>query len=672
MIVDKSKRIPIFLISSMLLVGVLILSTWILEQNKTNNWFIGMALPLTEIHRFFDIGVVDANGDDNLDIFTSNHHFRQSLLISDGKGNFKDVLTDWKLDQSLTFPNAELSFTAPDSDKPGLYIYWLGTQFIIKTHQAGSIGSISGTLRVYDPIEIMKNDGFVVNKEQRQLEKNGSGTVSETILNFSSDSEAFLRMRPGGQGLPINFILKDTLRPDQIFVGLGKVSPAKLDFSLAMKDRHALAWADYDRDGNKDIFINRGALSGTLRNYPKHIREALQDELLIKRADGTFENIASIAGLAKDDCSGRHARWLDFNGDGLLDLYVNCYNREHAYGEFPKQLYIQQSNGQLRNMASKTGAAMPAQQIGSFVWTDADDDGDVDLVTLQNEGFYLYRNNSGILSQEAIYERPLSGVQIGNTTEGAWVYDGKLTASDYDRDGDVDLFASSKRGNVLLRNQSGHFTHLSPASVGLPETSFNASWIDYDNDGLPDLHMVPQGIYRQNQANRFEATGILELPNEQYQAAVSNWFDLDNDGRLDLVMALNENPAFRHWWEFSPTRRLSTIWPLHGYRHKGPSGHWLQIRLVGGEGNREAIGAKVTTITSNGTQTQEVGNSEGAFFSQGHYRLYFGMGGFTKADKIVVRWSDGFQQEHLNVDADKLHVIERVTAAISGNLKAGK
>ena len=669
MIVNSRKWIVIILVLLPLVIGVLALSTWFLQQKKTSDWFSEQPLPMTEIHRFFDIGVVDANDDDNLDIYTSNHHFRQVLLVSDGQGSYHDVVSEWGLDQSRAFPNAELSFSAPEIDKPGLYIYWFGTQFIIQAHKTGPIGPFKGTLHVYDPIDIMKNDGFVVSNER---ESNSTGRVSETKLRFAADSEAYFRIRPGGQGLPINFHLEGALHPDQIFVGLGKVSPTSLDFSLAMRDRHAMVWADYNRDGQKDIFINRGALGGMLRAYPKDIRRELQDELLIRRTDGIFEDITSSVGIDKKDCSGRHARWLDFNNDGLLDLYVNCYDRHHTSGEFPKQLYIQQKDGRLRDMARETGVGMPDQQIGSFAWIDVDDDGDVDLVTLQNEGFFLYRNAAGHVSRETIYERPLSGVQIGHSTESIWAYDGKLTVADYDRDGDIDLFSSSKRGNVLLVNQGGSFTHINPASAGLPETSLNASWVDYNNDGLPDLHTVPQGLFQQNKQHSFEVTDILRLPDEQYQAAVSNWCDLDNDGRQDLLMALNENPSFEKWWEITPQHRLATTWLLDGYHHKGPSGHWLQVRLADSDGNRQAIGARVTVVTPDGQQTQEVGSSEGAFFSQGHYRLYFGMGSNTKAETIKVRWSDGFRQELKDVNADTLLVIDRVSELPAGNSKTLK
>jgi hypothetical protein len=80
---------------------------------------------------------------------------------------------------------------------------------------------------------------------------------------------------------------------------------------------------------------------------------------------------------------------------------------------------------------------------------------------------------------------------------------------------------------------------------------------------------------------------------------------------------------------------------------------------LGGPGNQEGIGAQVTVVTSAGTQTMEVGSTDGAFFSQGHYRLYFGLGKHAIADVIRIRWSDGQRQELRNVTADRLLLIKK-------------
>ena len=82
------------------------------------------------------------------------------------------------------------------------------------------------------------------------------------------------------------------------------------------------------------------------------------------------------------------------------------------------------------------------------------------------------------------------------------------------------------------------------------------------------------------------------------------------------------------------------------------------MKLVGERRNRQAIGARVTVVTPDGQQAQEVGTTDGAFFSQGHYRLYFGLGPHERVD-LEVRWPDGTEQTLRDIRADRLLVIER-------------
>jgi hypothetical protein len=619
------------------LAAVAAVGIFLAQHLGSSDWFVKYPLPMEETHRFFDLGIVDANGDDLLDIYTT-------------------------LDQSREFPLAELSFTAPVFDRPGLYIYWHGTQVVLRAHVIDDASHWRGSMQVGDPVEIVKNDGFRIQKQDQ------ASAVSETTVNFSPAKDGQLRMRPGGQGLPITFRLDDAIPLEKVFVGLGKVSPTGRVFSLAMRDRHAMVWADYNNDGWLDAFINRGALGGTLRAHPEEIEMQLNDELLVSRGEASFSDIATMTGIQKRGCSGRHARWLDFNHDGLLDLFVNCYDRGNVAGIYPKQLYQQDRQGKLHDVAMEAGLGIPDQQIGSFAWFDADNDADVDLVTFQDEGFFLYRNNGGEFSQEPIYRRGLGDAEkIGHTTGNEWFYDGKVSVSDYDADGDLDLFSASKRGNVLLVNNAGTFSPAMPASIGLPDSSITANWVDYDNDGLPDLHLLPQGLFRQREDHDFESSRLLEFPAEQYKAAVANWYDIDNDGRLDLLMALSENPDFKHWWEFSrEPRRHRVTWLLKAYHNTGAVNHWLQVKLVGQDGNRQAIGAQVTVVTPDGRQVQEVGSTDGSFFSQGHYRLYFGLGDHARADVLRIQWSDGEQQEFHNVSGDRLLTIERTETVSPG------
>lgn len=650
-------------------------ATWIdaIKLYPSRNAFVEYPLPSNTIEELMDIGVADVNGDGVLDIFTSNHNSRQVLWVGDGHGGFRDMLSAWGMDQDPAIPGIEIAREEPKPTEPGVYIYWKArnksSQFalVVRAYRINEIGRLEGSLRTFSGLH--RYDGGGMSVKVSEIAPSAGDKMPEASLSFGTERDATLEVEIGSPGVPVTVRLGGSIPLTRVYLGEQKVSPRSREFDLTFQDRHGMAWADYNDDGRLDVFISRGAIGGTLRTFPQEVQSLVKDELLVSQSGGGYRDVATEVGIEKRGCSGRKVAWVDYNNDGMMDLFVNCQERGYVAGRYPKQFYQQQGNKRFVDVAAKVGLDIPEHEIIDFIWFDVDGDGYIDLLTYEDTGFYLYRNRGGLSFSREFIGRPkfvrADNPALKGNTDSYWYVDGKLAVADFRGNGKLDVFAASKTGNTLLLNEGGgRFSMVDPATIGLPSESVTAGWVDFDNDGLIDLYAVPQGLFRQRRDHTFEATGLLALPSHKYMAAIATWADLDNDGRRDLVLALNENFSLWRWWEkLYKMDEDRFVWKVAAYRNVDSRNHWLELRLAGKPGNPQAIGARVAVQTADGQQTQQVGLNDGAFFSQGHYRLYFGLGDKARAEIIRIRWPDGQEQELKNVEGDRLHVITEAGSA---------
>jgi hypothetical protein len=103
-------------------------------------------------------------------------------------------------------------------------------------------------------------------------------------------------------------------------------------------------------------------------------------------------------------------------------------------------------------------------------------------------------------------------------------------------------------------------------------------------------------------------------------------------------------------------------------RNEPDGNHWLQLDLAGDGGNPQAIGAWVEVEAGDRKQVNPVGHAEGSFFSQGHYRVYFGLGPEETVETVRVHWPDGRVQEIENVATDRRLVIVRDAEAAESDV----
>jgi len=236
---------------------------------------------------------------------------------------------------------------------------------------------------------------------------------------------------------------------------------------ISQGDEQAAAWADYNNDGNIDLYLCK-------------IR--FRNSLYHNNGDGTFSEVGETAGV-NDIRDTQAATWADYDKDGNLDLYV--VNREQN-----NALFKNTGAGFFEEVAC--ALSIDNTDIGkSATWIDFDNDSDLDLFIANVGANALYQNNGNdqFVNIATNDMKSLSSAWV--SWAGVW--------ADFDQDGDLDVFvangADSRAGQVspyLQNNGAGTFTN-ETATTGLSTSAISAisaSAADYDNDGDIDLYIV--------------------------------------------------------------------------------------------------------------------------------------------------------------------------------------
>lgn len=278
---------------------------------------------------------------------------------------------------------------------------------------------------------------------------------------------------------------------------------------LPTVDDGAAAWGDYDNDGDLDLLLTGFDGANSVTN--------------LYRNDGG--NAFTPLNPALPGLSNSAVAWGDYDNDGDLDLVL----AGNSSGGRLTQLY---RNDNLTFVAAN--ANLPGLTDGAVLWGDGNSDGSLDLLLTgtTNSGRLaaLYQNTNGVFTDSA------AGFTAVDKSTAAW--------ADYDNDNDLDLLLTGDTGAgralQLYRNNGGAFTATNPT---LPAIDNGAvAWGDYDNDGVLDLLLSGDSdsgrvatLYRQ-QGGVFTDFGAGLTP---VSASTAAWGDYDGDGDVDLVLTGN-------------------------------------------------------------------------------------------------------------------------------------
>lgn len=422
--------------------------------------------------------------------------------------------------------------------------------------------------------------------------------------------------------------------------------------------------ADYDNDGDPDLFV-----AGVNRNV-----------LYRNEGNGKFSDVTKPANLLGVDAKrGKMwsvaAAWLDYDNDGLLDLFVVNYCQWHPeidpycgatgkrtycfpdrYDGLPNQLFHNNGDGTFTDVSAATGIASYIGKGMGVSIADYNDDGFVDVFvandTLPN---FLFKNNGGKSFAEVALT---AGVALNDG--GKPVSSMGVDFRDYDNDGWPDVIVSALEGETfpLFRNVGkGFFMDVTwPSGVGkesVKRSGWSLGLFDFNNDGWKDVftanahvndnqEMYNEQTYRQ--ANAIFANlgngnfqDVSRAAGQDFQARSAHrgaaFADFNHDGKVDVVTTSLNEPA-ELWWNESTLEQ-----------------HWLAIKLVGTKSNRDGIGAKLKLMTAAGSQFNHATTSVG-YASSSSRLVHFGLGKETAVQQLEIRWPSGQKQrlEHIKVD----------------------
>jgi len=259
----------------------------------------------------------------------------------------------------------------------------------------------------------------------------------------------------------------------------------------------------------------------------------------VARAEAQTFTPVAIPDMAAHVAFSTGASWVDFDGDGDLDLYVVT-----AFSSNNDNVLYRNDGGDVFVRVNGVPVVQDAAETVCSSWADVDNDGDLDayVTALNGQGGRLYRRTVGTWTIDAG-----SGI-TGDTIEGvgcAW--------ADYDRDGQLDLVISTitgalgmTTGNRLFHNLgNGTFQEILSSPVSATGSHHNPTWADFDGDGDLDLFFAsgPVGstgldhMYRnmlvETSVADFQPITTGTLATDPRDSQVLSWADYDNDGDLD-------------------------------------------------------------------------------------------------------------------------------------------
>ena len=416
-----------------------------------------------------------------------------------------------------------------------------------------------------------------------------------------------------------------------------------------------VAAADFDRDGDVDLFVGTRVDPGRFPHSAPSV--------LLRNDGGRFTDVASALLPAAGELGMvTAAQWTDLDGDGWLDLAV-------AASWQPARVLGNDGGKAMVDRTDALGLGALRGQWQSLAAADLDGDGDVDLA-LGNLGLNT-KYKATAAKPLSLFARDFDGNGTFDVVEAKAGADGLLPVRGLScssqampfvrqRFPTYDAFARANLGaiygdalaqclelscselqHVVLRNDGARFAVLPLPRRAQLAPAFGIGVADFDGDGHQDLVLAQNFFSPEPETGRFDgglglwlrgrgdatcdvvpplASGIV-LPDDQKALALA---DLDGDGAPEWLSAANDGG-------------------VRAFRASMPSAS-LAVLLRGRAGNRDAIGARVTLVRSDGTQQVREVHAGSGYLAQSEPCAWFA--DVPDGCRLAVVWPDGARSEH--------------------------
>jgi hypothetical protein len=365
----------------------------------------------------------------------------------------------------------------------------------------------------------------------------------------------------------------------------------------------SVAGGDIDANGFNDLILGSGS----------------QVSFVYANDSGTGYNEVNVS----DNIFTQRTNMVDIDNDGNLDAFA-CHDVDQSH---PFR------NDGIGNLVEDQSLITTVPIGGNYasVWTDFDNDGDVDMYMSKCRGGAasndpqringLYQNNG-----DGTFTEMAASVNMADNDQ-SWV----TIFEDFDNDGDFDTYTVNHAwGNRLMENDgTGMFTEVTAGS-GIDANDLD-SWAcigaDFDNDGFVD-------ILSQSFANKefYHNDGNLQFTAQSLPFYDGSLGDLNNDGFLDVWTG-------------------GTLW-----MNDANDNNWVKYSLQGTVSNINGIGARIEIYGDWGMQTRECRSGQ-SFAPMSTLDVHFGIGTFTSIDSTIVHWPSGIISTYYDLDPNQSHIL---------------